>query len=59
LTINEDCPDYRLENQGNIVLKKDMARVITHFLNAGYVSVALVKQEAQLFSDWILLRKKF
>jgi len=35
-----------------------MARVTTHYLNAEHVSIALMKKEAQLFSDWILLKKK-
>jgi len=62
---NKDCPDYGINNQGNIVLKerygkrKDMVKTTMRFLNVKLVKNVLVKREIQYFSNLTLLKKKF
>ncbi|AKB44147.1 hypothetical protein MSVAZ_1878 [Methanosarcina vacuolata Z-761] len=62
---NKDCPDYGINNQGNIVLKerygkrKNMVKTTMRFLNVKLVKNVLVKREIQYFSNLTLLKKKF
>jgi hypothetical protein len=57
--LNKDCPDYRMKNQGNIVLKERYGEKTMSLLNVKPARCALVKQELQHFLDSTLPRKKF